>query len=143
MRKRTRVTLLLVALAAAAAALLLRLASPSSRINPDAYKRLKEGMTRAEVIAAIGGEPGDYRARPSSEDRHWQLASWGDPGWFRLVGEQFDELPAPHFDHWFGDDYEIDVVFDPQGRARYFSLVLIERHFKLPWFDRLKARVGR
>jgi hypothetical protein len=144
MRKGTRVALLLLALSAAAAvaALLLKPPSPSSRINPDAYARLKEGTTRAEVIAAIGLEPGDYRARLSSAYEYSEQDSWGHEVWLPSITAMSGEIPATRVDRWFGDDYAIQAMFDAQGGASYGVLLRSVRHSGWSWFDRLKALVG-
>ncbi len=63
------------------------------RVTRANCERIKEGMTRAEVEAILGGPPGDYRTRPNEADAfavsEWRGEVWsGDEGhvWLDFVG---------------------------------------------------------
>jgi hypothetical protein len=99
MRKRT----LLVALAALAvvgAAGVVVLWPRADRITEANLERIKEGMSRAEVDAILGGPPGDYRTGPTEPGR-------------RTV---FTLGPPP--ERWLADAGVAYVSFDDAGRVQ-------------------------
>src|SRR5262245_56538388 len=51
-----------------------------------ALGRVKEGMSRAEVEAALGGAPGDYRTRPVEP----YFGTYGDRPWEFWRGDEGD-----------------------------------------------------
>jgi hypothetical protein len=144
MRKRTTIALLAVAVAAVAvgtAYLVFRPSSPSSRINPTAYARIKEGMTLEEVTAAVGLPPGNYRTREPDLDENfcglYEQARWGEEAWF------FAPRPEGSVcERWIGDDHLIQAEFGPEGGCR--SCLLLESRWVSSWplFDRVKTWVG-
>jgi hypothetical protein len=98
-------------------------------VNWAASERIKEGMTRAEVEAILGGPPGDYRTRPE--------------------GFIF-EIPRTSMqvsERWYGDEGKVDVGFDLDN-TQVCSVWFIEAERTAPrtielvrWrVNRLKAR---
>jgi hypothetical protein len=74
----------------------------ASKVTSENAKRIKEGMTRAEVEEILGGPPGDYRNGPTRASRD------------RLV------LPGPNpldlivWEVWWGDEAVIAIRFDAE-----------------------------
>jgi hypothetical protein len=75
-------------------------------VTREAAARIKDGMTRADVEAILGGPPGDYRTTPPGE---WDLSvtiRFGPPG-----------RPSWAAERWYGDEGDAVVYFDsfPSG----------------------------
>jgi hypothetical protein len=67
---------------------------------------IKEGMSRAEVEAILGGQPGDFRTEKVTYGEHLEpVSDWGVGGEWRV-------------ESWAGDRGKITVVFDEQGQVR-------------------------
>jgi hypothetical protein len=73
-------------------------------IDPAHCKRIKAGMSRAEVEAILGGPPGDFRT-----ENVGFLVSIPAGDWVVSVERS---------ESWVGDEGRIAVVFDEQGRVR-------------------------
>ena len=73
-------------------------------IDRDHYGRIREGMSRAEVEAVLGGPQGYYSTDPVFSCVH------GQPPPLR-GGDRWET--------WIGDDGEINVVFDEQDAVRW------------------------
>jgi hypothetical protein len=95
MRHRRWFALALVALTVAVAVSLLRPRGPQP--CRAIFEQVQEGMTREEVIATVGGPPGDYS----------RGESWWAPSGVRYWG----------YEGWLGQDAELMVRFGPDGRA--------------------------
>jgi hypothetical protein len=68
-------------------------------VNRAAFERMEVGMTQAEVLAILGGPPGDYLTRPN--------------GWRRPHAKSLP--PAVLAERWMGDEGDVSVVFTPGG----------------------------
>jgi hypothetical protein len=127
---------LLVAPAGLAVVVVLWPQPPSRiRITRETFERIREGMSRAEVLAILGGPPGDYRGGPTT-------APQGIP----FIGPQLRDgattkdilaRAAKLLDHdepleitpcsrvtWSGDVGELSVCFGADGtQSSYFWAV--------------------
>jgi hypothetical protein len=133
--------LLVVIMAIAIAYVWTNAFSAAFRITPRAFNRIKEGMTREEVTAAIGLQPGNYRTRELAGDERFaglsEQAGWGADWW--------PIIPRPEgstCERWFGDDYFIQVEFGPPGVAKAALLFKTEWVSQWPVLDRVKERLG-
>jgi hypothetical protein len=95
MRRRRWLLLVLVALATVAVVLVLTWPTPVE----ERAKRVREGMTRAEVIAAVGEPPGHYA----------RLITYFDSG----IG------PGHLYMGWYWDDGVLRVWLDEDGRVQH------------------------
>jgi hypothetical protein len=78
---------------------------PYPEVSSRGYYRLRKGMSRAEVIWAIGGLPGNYTTAPTFDT----------PG---AIGKGLGGLsPIAGDDVWEGDEGMIYVHYDSAGRA--------------------------
>jgi hypothetical protein len=84
---------------------------------PQSFRRVREGMTVAEV-KAIAGKP--------SAHHPFQRMNGSEAG---LTGEYYA---------WYSDNALLEVIFDPQGIARYVEVTPPEPS---RW-DRLRQRLG-
>ncbi len=85
---------------------------------------LREGMTRAEVQAVLGGPPGDYRTGPTRAapmpPMRFFPEKWPPRGqweWQPRIPKDWDIPPERSTDRWDGDSVTITVGFDDEGRA--------------------------
>jgi hypothetical protein len=97
MERRRWLALALVALAAAAVVLVLTWPTPVE----ERARRVHKGMTRAEVIVAVGEPPGHY-ARPYARGAVWADDGFGFGVWH---------------EGWYWDDGVLRVWFDKDGRV--------------------------
>ncbi|MFO0845374.1 MAG: hypothetical protein U0797_23825 [Gemmataceae bacterium] len=100
---------LLVALLAVALVLIgffMSLAMPRHcPVNHEAFGRIKEGMTQAEVHAILGGPPGDYRTRPYEDNALGEYPPW--PG-----------RPKSYvYEDWHGDEGSVWVCYSRVTKA--------------------------
>ena len=72
--------------------------APAARVTRGSFDRVRAGMTRAEVIAAVGAPPGVYASR--------DVACWAGEEWFEGVD-----------DEWVCDDGCLGVGYGPGGRV--------------------------
>lgn len=110
MRKRGLVTLGLLALVLAGGYLVLWLTAPGDRVTPENVARLREGMTRAEVEAALGGPPGVYH--PDGE-RLAALFRHPATGWEWRAAADGEADGAV----WAGRAGAVVIGFDRDGRV--------------------------
>lgn len=78
------------------------LLSPKDLISESGFRKIKSGMTEADVEAILGGAAGDYRSRPTYGLRGHMI--WGD-------------TPLKTQKIWFGDDFTISVFFENTGHV--------------------------
>lgn len=99
-RRRSR-WLLLFGAAVVVAAVGLTAIGPAQRLQPsrETFVQVKEGMSREQVIATVGGPPGNY----STE---WEI---------------YSENLAPA-ELWACDEVWLEVTFDREGRAERVRL---------------------
>jgi hypothetical protein len=145
MRKRTKVALLVAVGAAALAGFAYLLLRPASPINPRAYRRIQEGMTQSEVEAILGLAPGDYRSRAAREDESswWTQEMRGAYLRTHPPRSMYDEAPSDWRNRfWLGDEYEISVWLDGDGRVRLWSLEAKSRPKRLSLTERVRTWVG-
>jgi hypothetical protein len=62
--------------------------------------RIMKGMPKDEVAAILGGPPGDFSSRAKVYRNDVQLG-----------------LKMPHYECWYGDQGEIKVAFDSEGKV--------------------------
>ena len=76
-------------------------------VTKEAYDRIEEGMSRAQVEAILGGPPRDYRNQPTQM------------GWSTRVEVERSGpyLPDAREADWFGDEGDVCVWFAPDGRV--------------------------
>jgi hypothetical protein len=98
---------------------------PSARINAEAYERIEDGMTAAEVEAVIGLPPGDYRSDPAGP-RHF--AEW-------IPGSGVQVL------EWEADHCNIQVKVD-QRSGRVVSKLMGEPIRPATLMERLRGWAG-
>ncbi len=79
---------------------------PRSRINLESFKLIKEGMSRKEIEALLGGPSGDYTNWPHPK-RINQLVA------LALQGNEEDFVQ--HI--WLGEEGVVKVVFDSHARV--------------------------
>lgn len=91
------------------------------------FERVKEGMTRAEVEATVGGPPGDY-----SGGRAFPRRAWAD-SW----------APDPGGTSWVAVDGELMVWFDPAGTVTRTDIEDVLRLTGPTVLARLRAMLGR
>jgi hypothetical protein len=105
MKKRPKVASLLVVgcvVLVGMAYFLLKPASSTEPFDPRAYDRIRPGMTRGEVVAAVGLPPGDYDMG----------VGVGPVGKVKTWGDGDKELGAGQtFLRWRGDHYLMSAVF--------------------------------
>jgi hypothetical protein len=84
--------------------------SPSRKINPNSYERIKPGMRLAEVESLIGLPPGDYRddAEKASGISPFQTRGIIDTTW--MASEDWRATAD-----WIAQDYAITVFLDGSG----------------------------
>jgi hypothetical protein len=114
----------LVAVTAAALVVLLAIVAcllwpQPNRITQQNFDRIREGMSRGEVVAILGA-PGDYRTAPSEFD--WQgprgaRAFCGDDIWVRAEGDRKLLLSESRTETWDGDEASAIVIFDASDRV--------------------------
>jgi hypothetical protein len=63
------------------------------------YRRIREGMTAAQVRAVMGGPPGNY-SKPGGALSDWSASR------------------GPVHQEWVGDDLIITVLFNDRGRVK-------------------------
>jgi hypothetical protein len=80
-------------------------------IGPESYRRIRLGMTQAEIEAAIGIPPGIYSRH--SKVSQWVSRTLVEQRGIRPLqdGEYSLEKPRPGVE-WIGDVYVIEVVFE-------------------------------
>jgi hypothetical protein len=127
---RKRLKLLTVAVVLLAAGTTFVLWPRPDRITAANCARIREGMSRAEVEAILGGPPGDYRTvltEPDGDEPFYTVVR--APPDLDALGRQHDALqrmteeerlewkrinqPSP--DRWQGDTANIYVTFWPEG----------------------------
>jgi hypothetical protein len=87
------------------------------------FELVQEGMTRGEVIATVGGPPGDYS---------------GGLSWWGGYGTKFLD-----YEGWLEPDAQLMVRFDADGRADRVAIVSCMRYPSEPDFwQRIRARLG-
>ncbi len=79
------------------------------RITPEAYERLRVGMTREEVQAAIGLPPGDYRRNRGAAKVYTALDG--------NIPQDIGKSSGLAFVDWWGDENMIGVWVDAQGKV--------------------------
>jgi hypothetical protein len=85
-------------------------------------KRIRIGMTRAEVQHELGSPPGDYTT---------DLFAWSE----------FPLMMVCDSDGWVSDEGEIRVWFDDNDRVEQFEFRNVMA-WKRPWFQRLRGWFG-
>ncbi len=149
MRKRRRWALsgLAIALVALAAYCL---SHGPERITRENYKRIREGMTRAEVEAILG-PPGDYRSGLGElllEGSHNSIWAEDEPPVPDSILDQDSEPNGKAWDslsiyyRWFSDNAEVDLRFDDDGRVAGHSFYHRRRTYQPP-LDNYVWRVKR
>jgi hypothetical protein len=126
----------------------------SHPISPAGYKRIRLGMTKRQVEAAIGLPAGDYYTR------HLRLGALSGPFVGRTLRESGlplqgaadsrggpggEERQRVKLESWCGNIYRIRVAFDERGKAVSSSLDLLVhmRDSTLTRFlDQLQAWLG-
>jgi hypothetical protein len=102
MRRRTLLVVLAGLAVVVAAGVVVLSPQRPSRITPDNFDRIRDGMGHVEVEAILG-PPGDYRTGPN----------WGD-------SEAAYVAPPPTAGiEWLADDGCRRVVFDRSGRVEF------------------------
>jgi hypothetical protein len=91
--------------------------APSSKISPDVYARVKEGMRREEVQAALVLPPGDYRDGAHKPGGRSYTEWWEEAG-----GEEFGARETAGRLRWEGNRYSIEVGFDETGVVTWKEL---------------------
>jgi hypothetical protein len=76
----------------------------AEQINMERYDEIKLGMNREDVEEILGGPPGSYYT--TGETRHRKEIHFPPP-----------ELSGCKEEFWAGNDFEISVFFDKQGRV--------------------------
>ena len=109
MRRRRAIVGLVVLALVTVEAVALRSRAPYPSLA--SFERVREGMTRDEVIATIGAPPGDYST---------QSLTFGPGGSFYFCW---------HSERWVSDEAECRVLFGDDGRV---STVRMEK----PWISR-------
>jgi hypothetical protein len=143
MGKRERLLVLALLAAAVALAAWWWRVGPSARINREGYERLREGMTRADVEAALGVPPGDYAT--SQEARNHQLCIRNlrsVSGTLRtpLPPSQFEDTDDSWVEHWVSDESYVWVRF-----RRWDATVVVARIHDMPVtpvLDRIREWLG-
>src|SRR3954454_15629192 len=103
-RRASRPRLLLVPLVLAAVEATVFALWPSRpRVCKASMERVREGMTYDQVVAAVGGPPGDYTTRPVT----YPMRGWSSGGRAR------DGDAA----RWWCDERALWVFFDDRGIA--------------------------
>src|SRR3569623_3514486 len=75
-------------------------------VNREAFGRIEEGMTQAEVRAIMGGPPGDYRTGPA------------DGPWPRTI-----LAPVGPTEEWAGDEGAVTVYYDSVDATVVLTLI--------------------
>src|SRR5262249_23254265 len=70
-----------------------------ARVTVANYRRIREGMTAAQVRAVMGGPPGNY-TKPGGPVSDWPASR------------------GPVHQLWVGDDLTIAVLFNDRGRVK-------------------------
>jgi hypothetical protein len=103
--------------------------SRSQFLSPELCDPIKEGMTRAEAEAILGGPPGDFR----TESVVFIEVGGGDYG---------DGKGRREF--WGGDEGQIEVSFDEAGLVRYARMRGYHPWFRPPTpFEQARAWLQR
>jgi hypothetical protein len=130
MTRRTRTVVLgAVALAAIGAALLALRPNPDARITREHFKRIRQGMSRAEVEAILGSEGSDILRTFSGSD----LETPEEPSGCKTTC-------------WRSDTTMIEVAFDASGSVREsscHSLHKLSRSRLEEWLWRVKRQWHR
>src|SRR6266851_2989982 len=72
-------------------------------IHPRAFKRIHNGMHRAEIQEILGGPPGDYRKGPK----------YLSPFSLKNIRLLDDDSPVEEFEEfWWGDAFVVKIIFD-------------------------------
>lgn len=100
-----------------------------------AYGRIRLGMTQDEVETVIGMPPRDYMHHPFIRGG----TTFGPFGKFiRMTGIPYESTmcdptvgrkPSVRLEHWYWDDYWIQVGFDEDGKVVGFYLLEVEDCF--------------
>jgi hypothetical protein len=91
-------------------------APPPDRITPDAYERVKEGMSRDEAQAAVGLPAGDYRDGAHRPGGRWDTEWSEEAGDEDYGGDTVGRLA------WEGNVYSVVVGLDEAGAVRWKTL---------------------
>jgi hypothetical protein len=116
MRRRRRTITILVALVAAFTLPMIWPRGP--RPCRATFEQVREGKTREEVIATVGGPPGDYTGGRC-------LDGWTGKG-----------------EYWTATDGVLKIAFDTHGRVAYVRTYEPTLLPDPPWWTRLRSRVG-
>jgi hypothetical protein len=147
--RRWKLLVVLAGLAIVAAGVIVLRPEPPSRITLESCRRIREGMTRAEVEAILG-PPGDYRTAvgeteyPTSRDsgRAWRR----DPEFSDLNlnwEEQIDWMEHELFQQavWVGDEFLVRCRLDDSGHLK--ERCAFARRTKQTAFDSFLWRLKR
>jgi hypothetical protein len=88
-----------------------------AQVTPEAYGRVQEGMSRAEVQAAIGLPAGDYRDRAHQPGGR-RYTEWSE----EAVEEEFVTGETAGRLEWEGNGYSIAAGFDEAGVVQWKTL---------------------
>jgi hypothetical protein len=122
----------------------------ADRITRENYDRIREGMTRAEVEAILGGPPGDYRTVRTEHAGEGPAAWGGDLDWYAVLCARhagasgyspLDSVEHPDLPNdarllgtWFGNEGYVLIVFvsdavDVDGKDFYRTVNLVKSPF--------------
>jgi hypothetical protein len=91
------------------------------------FLQVREGMTMEEVIATVGGPPGDYRTNQHVYQTGRTLAT-------ALSGT-----------FWVADDEELYLGFDENNRVHYvgyMGIIDLRNELELSWYERFMKWLG-
>jgi hypothetical protein len=95
----------------------LRAAPGPVPITPEGYERVKQGMGREEVEAAVGLPPGDYRDGDHQPGGRW-YTEWSE----EAGNEEFNDGDTAGRLTWEGNAYSVVVGFDDAGAVQWKTL---------------------
>jgi hypothetical protein len=98
---------------------------PEPAIGPASYERIQLAMTQAEVEAVIGLPPGNYYRYPGGIPWNWKRGPFGFTREEKGLSLRHRSEQIP-FEHWWGNEYAIQVAFDPDGHAIGCALLDVE-----------------
>ena len=124
-RRRARLALLSAVLALGALVTWLVATAPGPKPGWKTFTQVRRDMTREQVVATVGGPPGDYRTRtnvyPIPPDTDW-----------------------PEYDFWVSDEAQMCVRFGPDDRVDgvITETVLDQGQSQPSMLQRLRGRLG-
>jgi hypothetical protein len=84
---------------------------PASGIGPSGFARIRPGMTRAQVAAAVGMPAGVYTELGDGCRGANIIGEWG------FSTSEDEDVANPHWEEWLGDSYILAVHYGTDGAA--------------------------